>query len=83
MIFLAAQLRPIERLFLEAEGRGISYSGYDVFSLIGRIKYRITESLFAAGGYRYEKSKIDKNDLQSDTEFSGPFLEVGFSFGLQ
>jgi outer membrane protein len=80
MIFLAAQFRPIERLSLEAEGRGISYSGNDVYSLIGRVKVRVVGPLFAAGGYRFEKVKLDEKDVLADVEFSGPFLEAGFSF---
>lgn len=80
MVFVAVQLRPFERLSLEAEGRGISYSGNDVYSLIGRIKFNIAGPLFAAGGYRYEKVKIDEEDVLADIEISGPFLEAGFSF---
>jgi len=80
MVFVGVQLRPIERLSLEAEGRGISYSGNHVYSLIGRIKFRITGPLFFAGGYRYDKADLDEEDILADIEISGPFLEAGFSF---
>ncbi|BBO69317.1 hypothetical protein DSCA_32470 [Desulfosarcina alkanivorans] len=80
MAFLAVQFRPFERLSLEAEGRGISYSGNDVYSLIGRVKVRVAGPLFAAGGYRYEKAELDEEDILADVEFSGPFVEAGFSF---
>ena len=80
MVFLAVQLRPFERLSLEAEGRGISYSGNDVYSLIGRIKFDIAGPVFIAGGYRYEKAEIDEEDILADIEISGPFFEAGFSF---
>ena len=80
MVFVALQLRPIERLSLEAECRGVSYSGNDVYSLIGRIKFNVFGPVFAAGGYRYEKAKIDEEDVLADIEISGPFLEAGFSF---
>ncbi len=80
MIFLAAQFRPIERLSFEAEGRGISYNGNDIYSLIGRVKVKIVGPLFAAGGYRYEKTKLDEEDVVADIEVSGLFLEAGFSF---
>jgi len=36
--------------------------------------------LFAAGGYRYEKAKLDEEDVEADIEFSGLFLEAGVSF---
>jgi outer membrane protein len=80
MVFLAVQFSPIEELSFQAEGRGISYSGNDLYSLIGRVKVNIVGPLFAAGGYRYEKLKLDEEDVLADVEFSGPFLEVGFSF---
>jgi outer membrane protein len=80
MVYLAARFQPIERLSLEAEARGITYSGNDIYSLIGRVKVRIVGPLFAAGGYRYEKTKLDEEDVQADIEFSGPFLEAGFAF---
>lgn len=80
MFFLAAQFRPIERLSFEAEGRGVTYSGNDIYSLIGRVKVKIVGPLFAAGGYRYEKTKLDEDDIDADVEISGPFLEAGFSF---
>jgi outer membrane protein len=80
MVFLAVQFRPFERLSLEAEGRGITYSGNDIYSLIGRIRVDIVGPLFIAGGYRYEKAKIDEEDVLVDIEIGGPFLEAGFSF---
>lgn len=80
MAFLAVQFRPIDPLSFEVEGRGISYSGNDIYSLIGRIKYNVAGPLFVAGGYRYEKTNIDEEDVRADIEISGPFLEAGFSF---
>ena len=80
MVFLAGRFSPIEKLSFEVEGRGISYSGNDLYSLIGRIRVDIFGPLFAAGGYRYEKLKLDEDDVSADIEFSGPFLEAGLSF---
>ncbi|WP_419658587.1 conserved uncharacterized protein, TAT motif containing [Desulfosarcina variabilis str. Montpellier] len=80
MVFLAVQFSPIEKLSLEVEGRGISYSGNDLYSIIGRVKFNIFGPLFAAGGYRYEKLKLDEDDVAVDIEFSGPFLEAGVAF---
>jgi outer membrane protein len=80
MVFLAIQFRPIERLSLEAEGRGISYSGNEVYSLIGRLEYKFFGPLFIAGGYRHDQTKLDEDDLQTDIVISGPFLELGISF---
>jgi outer membrane protein len=80
MVFLAGRFSPVETLSFEVEGRGISYSGNDLYSLIGRIKINIFGPLFATGGYRYEKLKLDEDDVSADIEFSGPFLEAGLSF---
>jgi outer membrane protein len=80
MIFLAVRFNPIEALSFQVEGRGISYSNNDLYSIIGRVKVTIFGPLFAAGGYRYEKLKLNEEDVSADVEFSGPFLEAGFSF---
>lgn len=80
MVFLAVQFSPIEELSFQVEGRGISYSGNDLYSIIGRVKVNVFGPLFAAGGYRYDKLKLDEEDVVADVEFSGPFLEAGFSF---
>jgi outer membrane protein len=80
MVFLAVQFRPFKRLSLEAEGRGITYSGNDLYSLIGRVKVGLVGPWFVAGGYRYEKVKLDERDISADLEISGPFLETGISF---
>lgn len=47
---------------------------------IDRSYVHIAGPLFAAAGYRYEKVKIDEEDVLADIEISGPFLEAGFSF---
>ena len=80
MLYLAAQLNPIDWLHLEGEGRGILFSDNEVYSLIGRLRFDIYGPLFAAGGYRFDKIKIDEQDVLVDTDFSGPFLELGLSF---
>ena len=41
MVFAAVQFTPIKKLSFEVEGRGISISGNDLFSLIGRVKVKI------------------------------------------
>lgn len=80
MVFLWVQFNPIEELSFQVEGRGISYSDNDLYSIIGRVKVNIFGPVFAAGGYRYDKLDIDEDDVELDVEFSGPFLEAGFSF---
>jgi outer membrane protein len=80
MLYLAAQLNPIDWLHLEGEGRGVLFSDNEVYSLIGRLRFDIYGPLFASGGYRFDKIKIDEQDVLVDTDFSGPFLELGLSF---
>ncbi len=71
---------------LEGEGRGITYSGHYFYDLIGRAKLSfrpllVGPSLFLAGGYHYQKIKIDDiSDITATLEISGPFLEIGGSF---
>ncbi len=80
MLFLAAQFRPIERIALEAEGRGISIGDNTVFSVIARLKVKIAGPAFAAAGYRYDSIDIDESDVKLDTSIGGPFFEAGVQF---
>ena len=80
MAYLALQIKPVEKLAIEAEARGISYSGNQLYSLIGRVKFNVFGPVFAAAGYRYDKLKIDEEDVDVDVDFSGPFIEAGFKF---
>ena len=80
MLYLAMQLKPVDKLAIEAEVRAISYSGNKLYSLLGRVKYNIFGPVFATAGYRYDKLKIDEEDVEVDIDFSGPFIEVGFKF---
>lgn len=80
MVYAGIQIRPIESLSIEAEARGVTYSGNHVYSLIGRLKANILGPAFIAGGYRYENIIFDEEDIKADTCFMGPFLEAGFEF---
>ncbi len=80
MVFLWVRVSPIDELSFEVEGRGITYNGNDMYSIIGRVKMNILGPIFAAGGYRYDKLSVDESDVEMNIEFSGPFLEAGFSF---
>ena len=80
MVFLAAQLKPIDVFAVEAEVRGKSYDENQIYSLIGRLKVKVFGPLFAAGGYRYDKIKFDSEDVEADITLSGPFVEAGFAF---
>jgi outer membrane protein len=80
MIYLAAQLRPIEKLAIEAEARGLILGDDKGYSLIGRLKYKVFGSLFIAGGYRLDKIDIEEDDFSLDVDFGGVFAEAGFVF---
>ena len=80
MVFAAVQFKPIDLLALEAEGRGVSYSGNHLFTLIGRVKVKPFGPFFIAGGYRYDSIKLDEEDLRLDAQVDGVFVETGFEF---
>lgn len=71
---------PLSWLAFEAEGRGMAFEGDYVLSGIGRVKLSPWGPLFVAAGYRYEKVKIDRSDLDIDATITGPFAEAGVSF---
>ena len=76
----ALQIKPVDILAIEAEARGVSYSGNHLYSLIGRVKLNILGPVFVAAGYRLDKLEIDEEDVEVDADFSGPFFEAGFKF---
>jgi outer membrane protein len=76
MAFLAAQVSPIERITIEAEGRGITIGDNRVLSLIGRVKVKAFGPFYGAVGYRYDDIKIDEEGIKADVSFDGPFLEA-------
>ncbi|MEC4684931.1 MAG: TIGR04219 family outer membrane beta-barrel protein [Nitrospirota bacterium] len=80
MIYAAVQLKPVDLFSIEAEIRGITYGSNSYYDLIARMKVKPVGPVFIAGGYRYEKIKIDHNDVRASMEFKGPFIEAGVSF---
>ncbi|MFP4194512.1 MAG: TIGR04219 family outer membrane beta-barrel protein [Desulfobacterales bacterium] len=80
MLYLGLGFNPVERLGLEAEFRGISYSDYEILSMIGRVKVKAVGPVFVSGGYRHDVYDIEEDDLIIDVDFSGPFLETGVDF---
>ncbi len=80
MAYLGAQFRPLQRLSLEGEFRGLSWSDSSFYSFIGRVKADIWGPLFAAGGYRFDTGDSTEWALKFDADFQGPFIETGFHF---
>ena len=80
MLYLGVQFMPLDALAFEAEGRGIAVGDNKLYSLTGRVRYSFAGPLFLAGGYRYDKLEIDEDDVVSDIEFQGPFVELGLKF---
>ncbi len=80
MLYVGVQFMPIKSLAIEAEGRGIAVGDNKLYSLVGRIRYNFAGPVFVAGGYRFDKLEIDEEDVVTDIEFKGPFLELGLKF---
>ena len=80
LVYVGARVSPVSSLAVEAEARGVSYSGNRILSLIGRIKISPFGPVFVAGGYRYEIFDIEIRDVYLDAAFKGPFAEAGFQF---
>lgn len=80
MVYVGAQFKPVDKLSLEAEVRGIVIGSNHFYDFIGRVKYKVIGPAFIAAGYRYEDIKIDKSDVKANLTFSGPFAEAGVEF---
>ncbi len=80
MLYLAADVSPIDLLVFEAEIRALPVSDYQVTSAIARIKVNLPGPVFVAAGYRYESMAIDHDDFDFEIDITGPFAEAGFNF---
>lgn len=80
MIYGGIQVKPVSALSIEAEIRGIAYSGNHYYDYLGRLKYNPIPLVYIAAGYRAETIKIDQSDVKADIKFGGPFIEAGLSF---
>jgi outer membrane protein len=80
MLYAGAQIKPLNWIALDLEGRGIYYSNNHYVSLIGKLKIMPFGPLYVAGGYRYDNINIDYQDVDVDADFKGPFAEAGFEF---
>lgn len=77
---MLTQINPIDKLSIEAEIRGITYSSDHYYDLIGRVKYKTVGPAFIGAGYRVEDLKIDEKDVNANIRFGGPFVEIGIEF---
>ncbi|MEJ2156359.1 MAG: TIGR04219 family outer membrane beta-barrel protein [Desulfobacteraceae bacterium] len=82
MLYAALQFAPIDALAFEAEIRAISVGDNSFYSLTGRLRLQFPGPFFIAGGYRLDKLEVDEDedDLITDIELGGPFVEVGLKF---
>ncbi len=80
MLYIAFQVMPTKRFAFEAEGRGIAIGDNNLYSITSRLRWNLAGPAFVAAGYRFDKLDIDEDEVVVDTEFRGPFLELGLKF---
>jgi outer membrane protein len=80
MVYLGAQVVPVQWLSLEGEARAITYKDDHFYSLIGRVKVRPLGPVFFAGGWRHDDADFEEEGITADLTISGPFLEAGLEF---
>jgi outer membrane protein len=80
MAYAGLQLKPVRWFVAEGEVRGIAWGHSHYYDLIARAKVKPFGPVFVAGGYRYEKFRIDVSDIRAEGDFGGPFAEVGVDF---
>ncbi len=80
LIFASVQVTPLKWLAIEAEGLGITYSGNNLYTVIGRARFNVFGPAFIAAGYRYDKVDVDEQDVKVNLTIQGPFAEVGLKF---
>jgi outer membrane protein len=81
---LAAEIRPISQVSLVGELNYISYSKNTYYDYVAglRLNSRVRTPLkpFVEVGYRYEKLKIDEQDVKTDLKVKGLYGLVGVRF---
>ncbi len=81
MIFAALEMQPADMVSVEVEGWGMAISNDQLYSVSGLVKLMPFGGPFMiTGGYRAEFLNIDKGDMALDSNFTGPFAEVGLKF---
>lgn len=80
MLYLSADISPVDMFAVEAEVRGLSVGYGTVISAIARLRLNALGPFFVTAGYRYEDMSVDKDDFKADITISGPFAEAGFKF---
>ena len=80
MIYVGVQFKPVKRIAIEGEGRGLVIGKNKYVSLIARLKAKIFGPVFVAGGYRYDLIDIDQSDVKFDATIDGFFFEAGAEF---
>jgi outer membrane protein len=80
MLYVSADVSPIDAFAIEAEVRGLSVGYGSVISAIARLRLNTVGPFFVTAGYRYEDMSLDKDDFEADITVSGPFAELGLAF---
>ncbi len=80
MIYVGAQLKLVKWFAVEAEARGIGYSGNHYLSYTGRLKFKVLGPVWLSGGWRHDDIKVDEEDIKAEVTFKGPFAELGVQF---
>ena len=80
MLYLAAQVNPIDLLGVGVEARLLPLGSSHYYSVIGRLKVKPIPLAFIGAGYRYDSLVVESDDTNIDMTFTGPFVEAGVEF---
>ncbi len=74
------QLSPIDKLKVSLDLKGIAYGSTRHYDMTMLAKWQLFKFFFVGGGYKYQNIKINYSDINTEFEFGGPVLELGFIF---
>lgn len=74
------QLSPIDKLKVCMDLKGIAYGSTRHYDVTLLAKWQLFQFFFFGGGYKYQNMKISQSDINTEFEFGGPVLELGFIF---
>jgi hypothetical protein len=78
---LRAELYPLARLGLFAEGKGLTIGPTATYwDAIGGVSLHLTRNLAVVGRYRWTGVDVDYRDVKAEARFHGPYLAANLRF---
>lgn len=81
MAYIAAEAKlPFTGLKANADLKYLGFGNSNYMDAKAKLTYDVIKGLGVEAGYRYQKLKLDKFDVDADVTFKGPFVGLNYNF---